>query len=217
MSEPDETPRIEARATGPLVAIGARSITGSDGQALEVKPKRVLCRCGHSRNKPFCDGSHNRVGFDPSKPGTPAGRDRLIAYEGAEVTVFFNPRVCSHAGQCARLAGHIFDSRETPWVQPDKGTLDEVRAVIAACPSGALTMKGADGAPVHLVAEDRADIVVQRHGPYWVRGLEPPAEPNAEGMTRQKYVLCRCGLSGNKPFCDGSHRAAHWREDQTAD
>ena len=85
---------IIERENGPLIVKGLASMTDTDGAPLELKPVRALCRCGHSKNKPFCDGSHNSNGFQ-SRDGKPAGRDRLIAYEGADVTVFFNPRVCS--------------------------------------------------------------------------------------------------------------------------
>ena len=38
-------------------------VVGADGEAYEVRNRQTLCRCGYSQNKPFCDGSHSRVGF----------------------------------------------------------------------------------------------------------------------------------------------------------
>lgn len=204
-----DTPTITERENGPLVVKNIKTLKGPNGENIEVKEVMALCRCGGSSNKPFCDGTHNKNGFE-SRGGEPAGRDRLIDYEGAEITVTYNPRVCSHAAECGRLASHIFNPEQKPWVQPDKGTLDDVRAVIAACPSGALSIKEASGEMRHIVP-DRAEIEVQKDGPYWVTGVEPPADLAGEGMTAEKFVLCRCGLSGNKPFCDGSHRDKGWK------
>src|SRR5690606_41009179 len=104
---------IETRENGPLVIKGLDSLKGANGQMLEVKPVLALCRCGGSRTKPFCDGSHKTNGFD-SSAGTPAGRNRLIAYEGGDVTVTFNPLVCAHAAECARIAPSVFNSAERP-------------------------------------------------------------------------------------------------------
>lgn len=202
---------IEERENGPIVVKGVESIARTDGVPVEAKPVMALCRCGSSANKPFCDGSHARVGFQ-SRGGTPAGRDRILSYEGSEVTVTFNPRLCAHAAECGRIAGHVFDDRQRPWIQPDKGTVEEVRAVVRACPSGALRM-ALPGAEPEQMFGDRAQITVQKNGPYWVQGIAPPVPLDAEGASPNKYVLCRCGKSGNKPFCDGSHRDAGWKDD----
>lgn len=204
--------KIEERENGPLVVSGAASMEGADG-VIEVKAVMALCRCGASKNKPFCDGSHNKVGFE-SRGGTPAGRDRVIAYEGKDATVNYNPMLCSHAAECGRLASNIFNPAQKPWVQPDQGTLAQIEAVVTACPSGALSFATAQGSD-HRVDAARAQIVVEKNGPYWVRDIPPPTLERAEGAADGKYVLCRCGLSGNKPYCDGSHRDAKWRD--TAD
>ena len=145
------------------------------------------------------------------KGGTPAGRDRLIAYEGKEATVNYNPMLCSHAAECGRLASNIFNPAQKPWVRPDQGTLAQLEAVVMACPSGALSFATATGVD-HRVDTDRAQIVVEKNGPYWVRDIPPPTLERAEGSAGEKYVLCRCGLSGNKPYCDGSHRDAKWKD-----
>lgn len=203
------TPRIEERENGPLLARGIPRLTDQENGALETKAVMALCRCGQSANKPFCDGSHNEAGFQ-SSGGTPAGRDRQIEYPGAEVTVLFNPRLCSHAAECAARAPASFNSAKRPWIMPDNSPRQDVEAVIAACPSGALSLK--DGG--HQTAEE-AGITVERHGPYRVTNVALDADPNAIGATADKYVLCRCGLSGNKPYCDGSHQDKGWRDDQS--
>lgn len=198
--------KIEMRENGPFVVKGATSMQTDDGAELEVKPVMALCRCGNSQNKPYCDGSHNRVGFDSSR-GDGAGSDRLIEYEGLDATLTYNPRLCSHAGECTRIAVHMFNPATRPWVQPDNGTLREMEAVVAACPSGALAFEG----EVHGF-RDRAEITVQEDGPYWVLDADLQDSPSAgEGASSRKYVLCRCGLSGNKPFCDGTHSDKGWK------
>ena len=65
-SQPDET-TIDARPNGPLYVRGHMRITGPGGQLIREDTRVALCRCGHSENKPFCDGSHRRVGFRTGK------------------------------------------------------------------------------------------------------------------------------------------------------
>jgi CDGSH-type Zn-finger protein len=197
---------IEERENGPLIIKNAASVEDADGNAVELKPVMALCRCGASANKPFCDGSHNESGFE-SRGGKPAGRDRLIEYAGEAVTVVYNPMVCSHAAECGKRAGDIFDTSKKPWVMPDNGSIEALRDAVSNCPSGALHLKD-EG---HMIA-DGAQITIEKNGPYRIRHVSPPVEVNGEGMTAQKYVLCRCGKSGNKPFCDGSHSDVGWSD-----
>ena len=58
--------RIRMRPNGPLVIEGPFQLADSEGNAFVLnrdKPAIALCRCGHSSNKPFCDGSHKSCGF----------------------------------------------------------------------------------------------------------------------------------------------------------
>jgi len=205
-----DKPHIEARENGPLVAKGIGRMAGPEGEEIEVKKVMALCRCGHSNSKPFCDGSHEKVGFDSAGGGAPAGKDRRLRYAGDKVTVTFNPMVCAHARECVRRAGHVFDPDKTPWVQPDEGSREEIEEVIASCPSGALAFERADGSAEHRKLE-RPHVTVEKDGPYWVQGVTAPAGLQGDGMTGEKYVLCRCGLSGNKPYCDGTHSDKGWK------
>ena len=56
---------IQVSVNGPLRVNGVFSITDAAGAAFDLAGRTVvsLCRCGHSQNKPFCDGSHNAAGF----------------------------------------------------------------------------------------------------------------------------------------------------------
>ena len=56
--------RIKVRANGPLLCTGDIEVYAADGQLLEKSADLVLCRCGHSSSKPFCDGSHKAAGFE---------------------------------------------------------------------------------------------------------------------------------------------------------
>lgn len=54
---------IKTLTDGPLEVTGEVEILASDGTVLKETAKSFLCRCGHSENKPFCDGAHKREGF----------------------------------------------------------------------------------------------------------------------------------------------------------
>jgi len=61
----DEAVTITVLPNGSLRVEGPISLTDADGRHWDLtgKPAISLCRCGHSEKRPFCDGSHNRVGF----------------------------------------------------------------------------------------------------------------------------------------------------------
>ena len=199
--------KISPVEDGPLVVEDASGIAHQSGAEIDGKAKMFLCRCGASKNKPFCDGSHKVAGFQSTNDKAPEGRDRVVTYEGADRTIHYNPQICSHAAFCVTQADHIFRLGQKPWADPDAGTAEEVDAILAACPSGALWSEAG-----HLDA-DRPTVVVQKNGPYWITDAEIGTGVSGEGGSARKYVLCRCGHSGNKPFCDGSHYGAGWSDD----
>ena len=57
---------ITVRRNGPYKIVGPVRIVDPEGRELEAPPGEaiVLCRCGHSSNKPFCDATHRRIGFE---------------------------------------------------------------------------------------------------------------------------------------------------------
>jgi CDGSH-type Zn-finger protein len=58
---------IKVRKNGPYLVTGACTLTDHAGNVITTTDNFVLCRCGASRQKPFCDGSHKRVEFDDTQ------------------------------------------------------------------------------------------------------------------------------------------------------
>jgi CDGSH iron-sulfur domain-containing protein 3 len=56
--------RIKIRKNGPYLVTGTVDVVDHQGNVVQVGEDFVLCRCGQSATKPFCDGSHKGVGFD---------------------------------------------------------------------------------------------------------------------------------------------------------
>jgi CDGSH-type Zn-finger protein/uncharacterized Fe-S cluster protein YjdI len=74
--EPPPETTIEPRPDGPLFIRGRVRIVGEDGRLLRKDTRVALCRCGASENKPFCDGSHKRIGFRSRQAPGPAAASR---------------------------------------------------------------------------------------------------------------------------------------------
>ena len=203
-------PEIDRRDGGPLVIKSLPILVDADGNNVTTKPVMALCRCGASKNKPFCDGSHNNIGFDSSTPDN-AARDKVLVYEGEEITIHYNRMLCSHAAECGKRSKAAFDSSRKPWIKPDEATAKELMEIVKACPSGALRFSRSGGAPEHSLPED-VKVTVERNGPLRVLGLPLVSPQLADGASPTKYVLCRCGQSKNKPFCDGSHFDVNWKD-----
>ena len=63
-TEPELGPEVAILPGGPLWVRGAIRVESADGTAWEDQNRRNLCRCGESKNKPFCDGTHSDLNFD---------------------------------------------------------------------------------------------------------------------------------------------------------
>lgn len=196
---------IKPSQHGPLLVTNIDAFVNSKGERIPTSPEMALCRCGGSKNKPFCDGTHARIGFSSARSAdhTPDG---VREYPGARITVYFNKLQCSAAEECAHGLPEVFRHGEKPWIQPDNAQPEKLIEVIRRCPSGALryAFHGERG-PDH---PEPPGIRIRKNGPYEVKGSIPLRSGFwMEQQNRQLYSLCRCGASKNKPFCDGSH----WR------
>lgn len=63
LMELDGPVKVETFANGPMKVTGALEVQAGSGRAVNRVKSAFLCRCGHSANKPYCDGSHKKVGF----------------------------------------------------------------------------------------------------------------------------------------------------------
>lgn len=59
-------------------------------------------------------------------------------YKNNDIEVFWNPRICQHAGKCVRGNAKVFDAKRRPWVDVSQAPVSEIARVIDQCPSGAL-------------------------------------------------------------------------------
>jgi uncharacterized Fe-S cluster protein YjdI/CDGSH-type Zn-finger protein len=132
-------------------------------------------------------------------------------YRTEQIVVAWEPRLCIHTGHCVRGLPAVFDPQARPWVALDAATADEVAAVVQRCPTGALHFRRLDGGPQEPVPE-RTTITERPNGPLFVRGnIQIVGQAGQVIREDTRVALCRCGHSGNKPFCDGSHRQAGFR------
>lgn len=210
--ESERTIVIEIMEDGPFIVKGLGKLRNSQGGELPVGETAALCRCGSSRNKPFCDGSHKKTGFT-GKRETDKPIDKEKQYEGAEITIHDNRLVCSHAAECVNNLPSVFRREERPWITPDMAGADEIISVIKKCPSGALSYT-INGAHYRDFGFETA-ITITKNGPYQVAGdIELNIDQELQPPSSEHYVLCRCGASGNKPYCDGSHKVIGFADDE---
>ncbi len=206
----DDRPSIKPTADGPYLVKSIERLSNRNGP-LDTAPTMALCRCGGSGTKPFCDGTHVKIGFSSAKLD---GRvpDRRDDYPAEKITIHDNRGICAHAGRCTDGLPSVFRLKEEPWIDPRGAPVEQIKDVIRQCPSGALSYT-AD-------AEERPDkegspaVFVAPNGPYVVTGgPELLDTARGEGASTERFTLCRCGGSKNKPFCDGSHWHNNFSDD----
>ncbi len=207
-------PRIVPCKNGPLYAENMPELKDEAGNILEGKGESYsLCRCGQSKNKPFCDGSHAKAGFE-SKNHVEETRNDPIEYkgmvEGDEVVISYTPVLCGSYEACIHNAPGAFQHGRDPWIEPEKDSKDNIAKALKRCPSGAISVSVNGSALSHLDT-DEVEIHVMEDGPYLVRNVDLHNEFTGERADTQKYILCRCGHSKNKPFCDASHNNVGWK------
>jgi CDGSH-type Zn-finger protein len=173
-------------------------------EAIESGATVMLCRCGRSADKPFCDGSHKRGepfdGTETADRGPSA--DRRKSYAGVGMVLTDDRSLCEHAGFCGNRYNNAWRmTRETD----DPAVREHLISMVKLCPSGALEYALEEGDPP-IEPELPTSVAVVRDGPLWVRGgVRIAGADGVEYETRNRVTLCRCGQSTNKPYCDGTH------------
>lgn len=186
-----------------------------EAKDLKTGSSYSLCRCGHSKNKPFCDDTHKKIDFDGTETATrqPFARQAETT-EGPALTLSDAEDLCAFARFCdpgGKIWGLIGETDD-----PDIRKLAIREAY--HCPSGRLVLHdkktGAELEPKLPksigVIEDPA---LGCSGPLRVSGgIRVESENGVPYETRNRVALCRCGASSNKPFCNGSHASIRFRD-----
>lgn len=186
-----------------------------DGEAFETGASYALCRCGRSKNPPFCDGSHAADRFDGTET---ASREPYVnrseVFPGPDLELLDDHR-CAFARFCHRDAGDVWTLTEE-----SGGRSLQAEAIHASsdCPAGRLTHfdKGTgefiepELEPGITILEDPEKGVSA--GLYVHGGIPLVSADGTEYEKRNRYALCRCGESRNKPFCDATHVPADYQD-----
>ncbi|PIT97335.1 hypothetical protein COT77_02090 [Candidatus Berkelbacteria bacterium CG10_big_fil_rev_8_21_14_0_10_41_12] len=183
-------------------------------EKLETDGNYRLCRCGQSKDKPFCDRSHIREKFkangaDEAEKYTDGAKN----FEGEKYVLCDKAKLCASAKFCHR-AGSAWNLVE----KSDKESENILKAEVYNCPSGRLVLKNKKTGktiekkyqPSISITEDKPANV---SGPLWVKGGIKIESPNGKIYEkRNRVTLCRCGKSKNKPFCDATHIEEGFKE-----
>jgi len=210
-SESNPLATISCKPNGPYLVHGLTTLRNSRGDAIATKETIALCRCGASNNKPFCDGSHAKIGFEDSKDPDRT-EDKRSDYLGTAITIHDNRGLCAHAGVCTDRLSSVWRMGVEPWIDPDGAGVEAIVETIEACPSGALSYT--IDAEEHRDCDNPPAVHLAKNGPYHVTGgIGLEGVEFGVGVSREHFTLCRCGASKNKPFCDGSHYDAGFAPD----
>jgi CDGSH-type Zn-finger protein/uncharacterized Fe-S cluster protein YjdI len=126
-------------------------------------------------------------------------------YENDRIRVTWEPAYCIHMAECLEGLPQVFDAWRRPWIDVDRASPDEIGQVVMRCPTGALHFTRLDGGPQEPQPVE-STVQPQQDGPLFVRGKVRIVDASGYPVREDTRVaLCRCGASGNKPFCDGTH------------
>jgi uncharacterized Fe-S cluster protein YjdI len=171
-----EKPKIFLLPNGPYYLLNdmepkvVENLQNSEGQPLSTLRGVVLCRCGASKNKPFCDGTHGTIGFSSENKtqDSPIIKNKRKNYVGKEITIHDNRKICSHAAECVNDLPSVFKFNARPWINPDAADKEQIINTIKKCPSGALGYSIDD---IQYKDQERMSMVtVSKDGPYTITG-----------------------------------------------
>ncbi|MEU7828502.1 MULTISPECIES: ferritin-like domain-containing protein [unclassified Nonomuraea] len=208
--------RIPLRRKRKIVSAEQKNaLTWKTSEPLETEETYALCRCGHSGAKPFCDGTHAAIGFDGTEAAPMRPYQELQhVHDGVGISAQRVGELCVHAAFCigrARPIAKMLDDTA------DSDVRSDVMGRIDHCPSGSYSYALERGGETIEADLPRAISVLKEEdglaSALWVTGGIPITRSDGRPVeTRNRMTLCRCGHSGNKPLCDGTHREIGFHE-----
>lgn len=187
-------------------------VKGEQYPALE---NYALCRCGRSKNKPFCDNTHADAGFDGTETASRESQvEQAVTIEGLGVDLRDAVSLCSEARFCHPEGGTWHLTLESD----DPGKRKTAIRQACNCPSGRLVACAKKtGEPIEPKCAPQISLVEdpqkKASGPIWVKGgVKIESEGGQTYEIRNRVTLCRCGKSDNKPFCVGNHIRAKFND-----
>lgn len=169
----------------------------------------ALCRCGQSKHKPYCDGTHAVVHFKGTETASTQLYDEVAqTIEGPGLDLKDVRELCAGARFCDRKGGvWMLTAQLSGDPESKKLAIDECYK----CPSGRLVaidkktgkrLEPKLSQSISLVEDPAIGV----SGPLWVKGsILVESADGRKYELRNRVTLCRCGHSRNKPYCDGSH------------
>ena len=134
-----------------------------------------------------------------------------ITYKGKDVTVLWKPDKCIHSGNCVKGLPGVFKPDAKPWVNVEAASGPAIIDQVGKCPSGALSILSDESASDTQDTSNELIIEISGNGPYLIKdGCVIKDQDGNEIQKSGTVALCRCGMSSNKPFCDGSHNKSDW-------
>jgi uncharacterized Fe-S cluster protein YjdI len=140
--------------------------------------------------------------------------DSMKEYTNGEITVVWKPGTCIHSAKCFKGLASVFNPQARPWININGADSEAIRKQVALCPSGALSIK--ENAPAEQIMTAQpatTEVVIIKNGPVMVKGILSIKHKDGREEIQQEVYLCRCGQSGNKPFCDGTHRKCGFKDE----
>ena len=183
-----------------------------DGRELPQSEVYSLCRCGRSNNAPFCDGSHTRFRGDETADRSPyVERSELLEGPGLDMR---DDLRCSKSRFCHRRDGSAWKMLPR---SDDPEVRNEVIRAACECPSGRIVVQDKDGniiedhlEPSIYIVQDPGNNVSS--GIYVMGGIPLESSDGERYEVQNRMMLCRCGNSKNKPFCDASHISKMYKD-----
>ena len=138
---------------------------------------------------------------------------KTFKYPNADITVIWKPDTCIHSTKCWRELIAVFNPKNKPWIKMEGANTERIIAQVKRCPSGALSFilneeqKKENPVVVESPPGPEQNIIeCLPNGPLLVKGnVLVKKSDGTEELQNGTVALCRCGGSGNKPYCDGTH------------